>query len=45
MTLALVEQEHLVDVVAGQPIRGGDDDPVHRARRYQIAQPIQAGPA
>jgi hypothetical protein len=45
MPLELVEQEHLVDVVAGQPIRGSHDDPVQRSRRDQIAPPVQARPA
>jgi hypothetical protein len=39
----LLEQEHLVDVVARQPVGGGDQHHVQRARRGAVAQPLQAG--
>jgi hypothetical protein len=39
----LLEQQHLVDVVAGQPIGGGDRHPVEGAQRGAIPQPLQAG--
>jgi hypothetical protein len=42
--LELVEQDHLVDVVAGQAIGLGAQDAVELAQPHRIPQPIQAGP-
>src|SRR5439155_32895 len=41
----LVDQQHLVDVVAGQPVRRGHQDNVQPGQRRVIAQPVQPRPA
>jgi len=41
----LVDQQHLVDVVAGQPVRRSDQDQVQVGQRRMIPQPVQAGPS
>jgi hypothetical protein len=38
----LVQQQHLVDVVAGQPVGGGDHDQVELGQRRVITQAVQA---
>jgi hypothetical protein len=40
--LQFFQQEHLVDVVACQAVRGGDQHQLKRPRGHRIAQPIQA---
>jgi hypothetical protein len=35
--LQLFNEQHLVDVVPRKPIRSGDQNPLHGARRDQIA--------
>ncbi len=39
----LVDQQHLVDVVAGQPVRRGHQDNIQIGQRGMIPQPVQAG--
>ena len=39
------EQQHLVDVVAGEAVGGGDEHVVDRTRRHRVTQRIQTGPA
>ena len=41
----LVDQQHLMDVVAGQPVRRGHQDHVQLGQRRVIAQPVQPRPA
>jgi hypothetical protein len=36
----LVDQQHLVDVVAGQPVRRGHQDNVQLGKRCVIAEPV-----
>jgi len=40
----LLDQQHLMDVVAGQPVRRGHHDDVQLGQRRMIAQPVQARP-
>ena len=40
----LLQKNHLMDIVAGQPIRTGDDHPVQRGLFDPIPQAIQAWP-
>jgi hypothetical protein len=39
-----VDQEHLVDIVAGQPVWSGDQDPLKAGHGRAVSQAIQAGP-
>jgi hypothetical protein len=39
------EQEHLVDVVAGEAVGGGNEHAVDRRGSHRVAQRIQARPA
>ena len=41
----LLDQQHLVDVVAGQPVRRGHQDHVQLGQRRVIAEPVQPRPA
>ena len=41
----LVDQQHLVDVVAGQPVRRGHQHQVKLGQRRVIAEPVQPRPA
>ena len=41
----LVDQQHLVDVVAGQPVRRGYQHQVQLGQRRVIAEPVQPRPA
>ena len=41
----LVDQQHLMDVVAGQPVRRGHQDNVQLGQRRVIAEPVQPRPA
>jgi hypothetical protein len=41
----LVDQQHLVDVVAGQPVRRGHQDNIKIGQRRMITQPVQPRPA
>jgi hypothetical protein len=41
----LLDQQHLVDVVAGQPVRRGHQDQVQLGQRRVIAEPVQPRPA
>ena len=41
----LVNQQHLVDVVAGQPVRRGHQHQVKLGQRRVIAEPVQPRPA
>ena len=41
--LQFLQQEHLVDIVAGQPVRRGDQDAVVVAKAHLIAQPVEGG--
>jgi hypothetical protein len=41
--LEFLQQEHLVDVVASQPVRGGDEDAVVVAESHLIAQAVEGG--
>ena len=41
----LVDQQHLMDVVAGQPVRRGHQDNVQLSQRRVIAEPVQPRPA
>ena len=41
----LLDQQHLVDVVAGQPVRRGHHDDVQIGQRRMIAEPVQPRPA
>jgi hypothetical protein len=48
--LQFLEQEHPVDVVAGQPVGVGEDDPVERGHGHPVAEavepwPLEGGPA
>src|SRR5262249_15001893 len=43
--LQLLEQEHLVHILARQAIRGGDEDALHLGGRDRIPKRIQAGTA
>jgi hypothetical protein len=45
MPTKLVDQQHLMDVVAGQPVRRGHQDHVQVGQRGVVAQPVQARPA
>jgi hypothetical protein len=40
----LLDQQHLMDVVAGQPVRRGDHHHVQLGQRRMIAEPIQPRP-
>jgi hypothetical protein len=40
--LQLLNQQHLMDIVARQPIRRGDEDAVQTHARCSIAQAVQA---
>ena len=42
VTGQLVDQQHLVDIVAGQPVRRGDQDQVQLGQRRMVSQPVQA---
>jgi plasmid stability protein len=42
--LQLLDQEHLVHVVAGQPVRRGDQDTVQPGARGGVAQTVEPGP-
>ena len=42
--LQLLDQEHLVHVVARQPVRLGDQDAVEPGARGGVAQTVEAGP-
>ncbi len=42
VTGQLIDQQHLVDIVAGQPVRRGDQDQVQLGQRRMVSQPIQA---
>ena len=42
--LQLLEEENLVDVVAGQPVGVGDEDAVVPGQGGLVPQPVQAGP-
>jgi hypothetical protein len=44
MPLQLLQQHHLVHVVAGQPVGGGDEHAVQRRCRHRVAQPVQTRP-
>src|SRR5713101_1197250 len=44
MPLQLLQQHHLVHVVAGQPVGGGDEHAIQRRCRYCVAQPVQSRP-
>src|SRR5438034_8879235 len=41
----LLDQQHLMDVVAGQPVRRGHQDQVQLGQRRVIAEPVQPRPA
>ena len=41
----LVQQQHLVDIVAGQPVGRGDHDQIELGQRRMIPQAVQARPA
>ena len=41
----LLDQQHLMDVVAGQPVRRGHQDNVQLGQRRVIAEPVQPRPA
>ncbi|MBV9776235.1 MAG: hypothetical protein JO143_04215, partial [Acetobacteraceae bacterium] len=43
MSLQLFDQQHLVHVVARQPVRRGDQDAVQPGARGGVAQVIEAG--
>ncbi len=43
--LQLLDQEHLMDVVAGQAVRRGDQDAIQPGARRGVAQAVQAGAA
>jgi hypothetical protein len=38
----LLQQQHLMHVVAGEPVGGGDQDTIQFAQRHPIPQPLQA---
>jgi hypothetical protein len=40
----LLDQQHLVDVVAGQPVRRGHHDDIEIGQRRMVAQPVQPRP-
>ncbi len=42
--LQLLQQHHLVNVVAGQPVGRRDEHAVQPRRRDRVAQPVQAWP-
>ena len=41
----LIDQQHLVDIVARQPVRRGDQDQVQIGQRRMVPQPVQPRPA
>jgi len=41
--LQFFEEQHLVDVVAGEPIRSGDQEDLELGHRRRVAQGVEAG--
>ena len=41
----LIDQQHLVDIVAGQPVRRRHQDDVQIGQRRMIAEPVQPRPS
>jgi hypothetical protein len=41
----LINQQHLMDVVPGQPVRRGHHDHVQLSQRRMIAEPVESRPA
>jgi hypothetical protein len=41
----LIEEQNLMDIPAGEPIRAGDEHPLKGGKSRMIAQPIEAWPA
>ena len=42
-SLQFFDEQHLVDVLAGQPVRGGDQDHLELGHRRRVAQGVEAG--
>jgi hypothetical protein len=43
VALELLDEERLVDEVAGEPVRRGDEDPVQLGTGRSVPQPVEAG--
>jgi len=41
----LIDQQHLVDIVTGQPVRRRHQDDVQLGQRRMITEPVQPGPS
>ena len=44
MSFQLLNEQHLVDIVAREPIGGGDEHPIELGQGRVIPQAVQAGP-
>ena len=44
VTLQLLQEQHLMDVVPRQPIRVGDEDAIELGQGGEVAEPVEAGP-
>ena len=44
VALQLLQEQHLMDIVARQSIRIGDEDAIELGQRGEVAKPVEAGP-
>jgi len=42
-SLQFFEEQHLVDVLTGEPVRGGQEDHLQLGHRRRVAQGVEAG--